>query len=253
MEPSEAKTNLETTVPMNTDTENVEETLVESEQVVPQENVDDTLMVSFDEIVSQLDFLYKEIRNVNNQVKTLKKTHTKVLKSLRKKKKRNVDPNRVKREPSGFVSPILISDELADFLGEEKGAMFPRTVVTKRIVTYIKENNLGNKTNGRMFDLTDTDNEKVVLIRNLLGVEDGNEVGYFNLQTYLKRHFISKKKLTDLATQMHLPQTPPPSVESSEVVEEDSKLPTPQTVPVAPKKKKKVVKKQQVKSGPPAN
>jgi chromatin remodeling complex protein RSC6 len=119
----------------------------------------------------------------------MKKKYTKLSK-LTKRKKRVVDPNRVKREPSGFVSPILISNELADFLGEERGIQLPRTTVTKRIVNFVKEHNLKDVTNGRMFNLTNDADENAAKLKVLLNIQQGNEVGYFNLQTYLKRHFI---------------------------------------------------------------
>ena len=101
-----------------------------------------------------------------------------------------------RKEPSGFVSPIEISAELADFLGIEHDQLIPRTVVTKQIIKYVKDNKLNNVTNGRQFDLTDSTNPKAQALKELFGVSVGNEVGYFNLQAFLKHHFKpSNKKL----------------------------------------------------------
>jgi chromatin remodeling complex protein RSC6 len=160
-------------------------TIVESDI----ETVESTLLKKFDTLINQMEFLFKESKNVHTDLKIMKKKYTKLSK-LTKRKKRVVDPNRVKREPSGFVSPILISNELADFLGEERGIQLPRTTVTKRIVNFVKEHNLKDVTNGRMFNLTNDADENAAKLKVLLNIQQGNEVGYFNLQTYLKRHFI---------------------------------------------------------------
>jgi hypothetical protein len=42
------------------------------------------------------------------------------------------------RQPSGFVRPTLISDELADFLGVDHGSMMARTTVSGLINAYIR-------------------------------------------------------------------------------------------------------------------
>ena len=50
--------------------------------------------------------------------------------------------NAIKRKPSGFAKPTVISDELCFFLGKPNGTEMARTEVTKYITQYIKENNL---------------------------------------------------------------------------------------------------------------
>jgi chromatin remodeling complex protein RSC6 len=54
------------------------------------------------------------------------------------------------RQPSGFVRPTLISDELADFLGVDHGSMMARTTVSGLINAYIRSNSLQDKDNGRI-------------------------------------------------------------------------------------------------------
>jgi hypothetical protein len=53
------------------------------------------------------------------------------------------------RKPSGFVKPTRISDELASFLGKDKGSEMARTAVTKEINAYIRANKLQDPANGR--------------------------------------------------------------------------------------------------------
>ena len=53
-----------------------------------------------------------------------------------------------------------------------------------------KENHLENVTNGRNFDLTDVENPMALKLKHLFNIEKGDEMNYFNLQSYLKPHFI---------------------------------------------------------------
>jgi chromatin remodeling complex protein RSC6 len=85
--------------------------------------------------------------------------------------------------PTGFTKPMLISDELAMFLGEPAGTEMARTDVSRKINSYIKENGLQDTENGRKIN----PDEK---LRKLLVLSEEDELSYFNLQKYMKHHFI---------------------------------------------------------------
>ena len=87
------------------------------------------------------------------------------------------------RAPSGFVKPTRISDELAKFLGKTIGTEMARTDVSKEINAYIRANNLQRPDNGRFIV---PDQKLTVLLK--IGKDD--ELSYFNLQRYMKPHFI---------------------------------------------------------------
>jgi chromatin remodeling complex protein RSC6 len=129
------------------------------------------------------------LKSVEKQEKELiKKTLGKV------KRSKVVDPNAPPREPSGITKPTEISDELAKFLGASKGTMMARTDVTKAINSYVKEHTLYDEQNKRVFVLDKSPEGKALY--TLLGSPDMSEIGsigYFNLQRYLKHHFISSK------------------------------------------------------------
>ena len=176
----------------------VESEIVQVESVtVSQNETDETssFLVSFNQIQQQIEEIGKETKNVSNDLKNLKKKYLKLVKALTKTKKRKsndpLDETAVKKEPSGFISPIELSQELTEFLDLPSDIKLPRTVVTKKIITYIKENGLESTTNGRNFDLTDSTNEKAMKLRRLFNVPKGDEVTYFNLQSFLKPHFIT--------------------------------------------------------------
>ena len=86
------------------------------------------------------------------------------------------------RAPSGFVKPTRISDELASFLGKEKGTEMARTAVTKEINSYIKAHDLKDAKNGRII-------HPDAKLSKLLNVTSADEVTYFNLQKYMSHHF----------------------------------------------------------------
>ena len=88
----------------------------------------------------------------------------------------------IERRPSGFVVPSHISDELATFLGKPVGTMMARTDVSKLINTYIRVHGLQDQHNGRIINPD-------AKLRNLLRLNHGDELTYFNLQKYMKPHF----------------------------------------------------------------
>ena len=120
-------------------------------------------------------------------VSDLKKLHKTVHRHMKEnskkhKKRKNLDPNRPKRAPSGFAKPALISVELCSFLGKPEGTEMARTEVTKYLTQYIKEHKLQDEANRRKI----LPNKP---LQQLLNVGQGDEVTYFNLQKYMKVHF----------------------------------------------------------------
>ena len=121
------------------------------------------------------------IAALKQDYKTLDKVINREIKVLQKNsKKRKANSN---RQPSGFVKPTLISKDLAKFLGKENGVEMARTEVSKEINQYIRANSLQDKDNGRII-LADAK------LKKLLNLNDSDELTYFNLQRYMKHHFI---------------------------------------------------------------
>ena len=139
-----------------------------------------TVAEQFTALLAQLSVLRSQVTSITSQVRTLSKNHERELKaaskSARKKRKSG------NRQPSGFVKPAVISDELAGFLGKTKGTEMARTEVTREINSYIRANNLQDPKNGRRI-LADTK------LRKLLKLKKTDELTYFNLQRYMSPHF----------------------------------------------------------------
>ena len=136
-------------------------------------------LTEFNAKMLQLSNLFSSLKT---DFKTLEKTVTRELKNAAKKsgKKRKVSTNRA---PSGFVKPTKITDELATFLGKELGTEMARTEVSKEINSYIRAHQLQDKQNGRKI-------HPDAALTKLLAIGKDEELTYFNLQRYMKHHFI---------------------------------------------------------------
>jgi chromatin remodeling complex protein RSC6 len=136
------------------------------------------------EFSAKLQQLVGFFSTVKNDFKTLEKAVNREVKAALKasSKKRRTNGN---RPPSGFAKPALVSDELAEFIGKPVGTEISRTDVTKEITKYVRANKLQDPSNGRNI-FPDPKLSK------LLNINNDVNLGYFNLQTYLKHHFIKQ-------------------------------------------------------------
>jgi hypothetical protein len=133
------------------------------------------------EFLSKLQQLGVLISSLKAEYRTLEKKWTREIKTAQKqssKRKRKAG----NRAPSGFVKPTKISDELASFLGKDKGTEMARTDVTREINTYIRAHKLQDASNGRKIN-PDTK------LATLLKLKKTDELTYFNLQKYMSPHF----------------------------------------------------------------
>ena len=138
------------------------------------------------EFLAKLQQLGTLISSLKTEYRTLEKKWSREIKAAQKqssKRKRKAG----NRAPSGFVKPTKISDELASFLGKEKGTEMARTDVTREINTYIRAHKLQDKDNGRKI-IPDTK------LAALLKLKKTDELTYFNLQKYMSPHFAKAVK-----------------------------------------------------------
>ena len=171
----------------------VEKPKVETTPVADNTVVEaDTNTNSFSDLLRKLNDVTSLLASVKQEARALEKRLTRELKAAQKtaQKKKTGKGN---RQPSGFVKPTLITDELAAFLGRDKGTEMARTEVTREINKYIRDHNLQDKDNGRKIN---PDNKLATLLK--LGKKD--ELTYFNLQRYMSPHFAKGGKLPGATT-----------------------------------------------------
>ena len=141
--------------------------------------------------MSALKNEFKQIEKVvSKEMKLMSKQNGKAISKLSGKKAKRVGAVRL---PSGFVKPTCISAELAAFLGKEPSVLMSRTEVSKEINKYIRTNDLQDKTNGRRI-LADGPLSKLLNFN-----ADEEELTYFNLQRYMKHHFMKLTPATAAA------------------------------------------------------
>ncbi len=121
-----------------------------------------------------------QVTAIQGQIRTIEKTFAKELKAY--KREVNKQKTRAPRKPSGFAKPSQISDDLATFMNREKGTEVARTEVTQHLIQYIKENACVDPVNKKLIK----PDEK---LKQLLAVDDDDEVTYFSLQRLMNRHF----------------------------------------------------------------
>ena len=161
------------------------EPVVENTEVVAEEplvTIESSMSGVLSSFSESIQTLTLSLTKLKADFKALEKQ---VLKEARAMDKVNAKRNRNKgsRAPSGFVKPAGISKELAKFLGVAEDTKIARTDVTKLITKYVKDHSLQDSSNGR----------KIVpdaKLKSLLGTKNSDEVTYFNLQKYMKPHFV---------------------------------------------------------------
>ena len=143
-----------------------------------ESSLTENLLVLAESIQSMTTLLSK----IKGDYKVLEKQ---VLKEARTIDKVNAKRKKSKgsRAPSGFVKPTAISKDLAKFLGVAEDTKIARTDVTKLITAYVKEHKLQAPSNGSMI----IPDKKLM---TLLNCKSSDEVTYFNLQKYMKPHFV---------------------------------------------------------------
>lgn len=141
---------------------------------------------SFADEVASLQKELKAVRDAASAaldvLKRVVKRAAQDVKEARKNKRRaRAEPAEGEvRKPSNFEIPVPITDELSTFLGGGKNNKMSRAQVNSAIHKYIKDKNLSN---GQVVTPD-------AALRKLLGVAESDNLTIFNIQTYMKRHYI---------------------------------------------------------------
>jgi chromatin remodeling complex protein RSC6 len=146
-----------------------------------EEQIANELFEQFEGIVNGMSMIKTQISNLQQNLKQLEKSVKKQMKGLKKEVTKN--KNKGNRKPSGFAKPSKVTKELCEFMNKNEGTEIARTDVTRALVAYIKENKLENQTNSKII----TPDEK---LKFLLGIEEEQELTYFNIQKYMNKHFV---------------------------------------------------------------
>lgn len=163
--------------------EPVEETVQTPEKVAREVSVDsvdgdfNALVESLSGLVSSVPKgeLTKSLRTILKQCKNLQKDVRRVV----KKKKRNSRPG---NQTGGLMKPVAISNELADFLGVERGTEMSRTEVTRKMAPLLQK--MQNPENKRVL----VPNKELTKLLKYNSKEHG-ELYYYTVQKLIQPHF----------------------------------------------------------------
>ena len=151
----------------------------------------ETVNVKFDEIIALIDSQIELIKTgnvISNQKMIAFLRNLKTRQGKLKKESAKITKGKTKRVSSGtlsgFLKPVVVSEEIRKFAGWEKNELKSRVCVTKAICSHIKTHNLQNPEDRRLI-LPD---EK---LRKILGIAKGSKepLQYFAIQKLIKHHF----------------------------------------------------------------
>jgi chromatin remodeling complex protein RSC6 len=192
-----ASSNVEAAAPPPAEVVSTEVVSIPTEVVsIPTEVVETTA----DDLCTRINAALEKTQSVINVAKelvvffkTLQKDVIKLQKSQGKKPRRGSNAASggapVNRKPSGFAKPTAVSKELCDFLGVPTDRMLARTEVTRLLNKYIKDNSLQDPVDRR----TIRPDGK---LQKLLNIKGDMQLKYFNMQSYIKHHFIKAETAT---------------------------------------------------------
>lgn len=142
--------------------------------------------VTFATVFAKVAVGMAKFKEIVVDLKALQKDTARLAKESIRRPRRVADPT---AEPSGFRKPVGLSADMARFVGVEHDAKVSRNNVTKAVTTYIKAHNL-----------QDTPDKRVILpdsvLKALLGIDE-QKLTYFNLQSFLKKHFLKADASTN--------------------------------------------------------
>jgi chromatin remodeling complex protein RSC6 len=164
--------------------------IVESEAAVAPVVEQPTAQLAVD-YYSKLTQLSAVIAALKSEFKSLEKKYArdiKVLEKLSSKKHRK----RARTEGgddsnTGFKKPTKMSAELSAFFDMPAGSLMARTDATKGITKYVREHTLQRADNKRFIEV-----HRDAKLKKLLKVPDDVELSFFNLQTFMTKHFAKK-------------------------------------------------------------
>jgi len=149
----------------------------------------DAILTAVDAKIQQVSSILASLKNdskaLRKQIAQDKKVADKLAKKSAKKKRVVAEGEEAKPRNSGFMRPVKISDELASFLGKAAGTVMGRQDANDEIRQYVALHNLKETEKGKGRNINPD-----AKLSSLLKLPSGEQLTYFNLQKYMKPHFI---------------------------------------------------------------
>ena len=156
----------------------------------------------FEALIKSRQDQLAELKREIQELRKMQRDHEHAIKDASKKSKKKKVPrdDANPRKPSGFASPVVVSDELYSFLeryGVKKGEPIARTDVTRHITNYIKEHDLQNPEHRREI-LPDAALKKLfsepIEPKDPANPDGPKMWSYLKMQRYISHHFPKKQQ-----------------------------------------------------------
>lgn len=159
---------------------------------LPQKNTKTRRVINMQTIEDSLNKIENELIKERNNITGLlklfsdvRKDYCRLSKEISKKGKKKNDSTE-KKKLTGALGPIFLDDELCSFLNKPKGTQMNAPEVIRALNIYIVNNKLQVNDNKTIINPDDK-------LANLLQVDEGEQLTYFNIQKYLSKHYIKNK------------------------------------------------------------
>ena len=133
-------------------------------------------------------------------IKTLQRLQKRVAKEVkeagrrrRRAKKEGEDGSLKEKRPTIFTTPVTLKDELCAFLGKPKGSQMTPADVTRAFSAYVDSHKLKDAEKGHTI-------HPDAPMRKVLGVKEGEEISYRNIQAFLYKLYVLPEKKSKVAT-----------------------------------------------------
>lgn len=155
---------------------------------------------SVEQEIASLIAVHQKLRDeAVSAIKTLQRLQKRVAKEVkeagrrRKRSRREGEDGAPKeKRPTIFTTPVTLKDELCAFLGKAKGTQMTPAEVTKAFSAYVETHKLKDAAAGHTI-------HPDAAMRKVLGVKDGEQVTYRNVQSYLYKLYVLPAKKTATA------------------------------------------------------
>lgn len=129
-------------------------------------------------------------QNYRDQREELKKLTKQYKQELRNAKKNNKPRKNTTR--TGFTKPETVPDDLATFVGLDKGSVMPRTELTKEVYNVFRNRGLYYEQDKRVLR-TDEEVRRIFNLTadvdNSTDPRDANGLNFYNIQKYIARNY----------------------------------------------------------------
>ena len=150
---------------------------------------------SVDQEISELIAVFQKTRDESvKAIKSLQRLQKSVSKAVkeagrRRRRVKVADENGAPKEkrPTIFTTPVTLKDELCTFLGKSKGSQMTPADVTRAFSAYVEQHKLKDADKGHTI-------HPDAAMRKVLGLKDGEQVTYRNVQTYLYKLYVLPEK-----------------------------------------------------------